>query len=156
MSIPTQIERLLAANQIQKVEMPDQGVATLWEKAVLSLRDARNASNSLDSRYVIGYQALLQMATAVLAAAGYRTIGTQGHHANTFYAVSALGIDGLESLGRRMDDIRRTRAQTAYGASSPRAGDLEQLFALIRSVFPPARAWLAARRPGARLVAFDG
>ncbi len=64
----------------------------LWEKALRSSRDARNTANSADNQYVLGYQALLQMGTAILAAAGYRTRGAQGHHANTFYAVAGLGI----------------------------------------------------------------
>ncbi len=152
MSVPTQIQRLLDARQLQEVRAPDEDVALLWEKAVASARDARNASLSVDGRYALGYLALLQMATAVLAAAGYRTRGAQGHHAATFYAVSVLDIDGLESLGQRTDALRATRAQSAYGTLSPAPGELDVLLRLLRTTLPVARAWLLAARPRVRLA----
>jgi hypothetical protein len=51
---------------------------------------------------VLGYQALLQVGTAILAVAGYRTRGAQGHHANSFCAVAGIGIPGLEEIDVRV------------------------------------------------------
>ncbi|HEX2206170.1 MAG TPA: hypothetical protein VHG93_00695 [Longimicrobium sp.] len=93
MSIPPRIQQLLEGRHLQEAETADAHVAALWQKALASARDARNSTTSPDNRYVLGYQALLQMGTAVLACAGFRTRGAQGHHATTFYAVAALGIE---------------------------------------------------------------
>jgi hypothetical protein len=85
MNTSRRIEQLLEGRKLQELEVQDADVAALWQKALGSVRDARNAA-ALDNQYVLGYQALLQMGTAVLACAGYRTRGAQGHHATTFYA----------------------------------------------------------------------
>jgi hypothetical protein len=146
------LHRFLLARSIEEHHASDADVASLWEKAVQSSRDARTPTIALDNRYVLGYQALLQMGTAILAAAGYRTRGAQGHHANTFMAVSALGIDGLKSIDLRVNAIRRKRAQSAYEPSSPSLHPLESLLELVDSTPPLARAWLAVRRPNARMA----
>jgi hypothetical protein len=124
-------------------------VVALWEKALRSSRDARNAANSPDNQYVLGYQALLQMGTAILAAAGYRTRGAQGHHANTFYAVAGLGIAGLEEIDVRVEGIRRMRKLSAYEPGTPSAEQLRRLHELVKEALPLAQAWLVAQRPSA-------
>ena len=152
MSVPHRIQRLLDGAQLQEVQGTDEDVAALWEKSVASARDARNAAVSPDNQYVLGYQALLQMGTAVLAAAGYRTRGSQGHHANTFYAVGALGIRGLEEIDIRTERIRKMRKLSAYEPGSPTPEQLADLQELLDSTLPAARMWLAAARPDARLA----
>lgn len=122
MTIPSKIQRLLDSRQLEAIMAPDADVAALWEKAVASARDARRESLSPDNQYVLGYQAPLQMGTAILTAAGYRTRGTQGHHANTFYAVAALGIDGLKEIDVRTERIRQMRKLSAYEPGSPNSG----------------------------------
>lgn len=97
MSTPRRIQQLLEGRQLEEFPTPDSDVAALWQKATASARDARNSTNSPDNQYVLGYQALLQMGTAVLAYAGYRTRGAQGHRATTFFAVAALQIGGLSA-----------------------------------------------------------
>lgn len=82
MTLPLKIQRLLDGGQLEALTRTDSEVVALWEKAVRSSRDARNAANSADNQYVLGYQALLQMGTAILAAAGYRTRGAQGARRN--------------------------------------------------------------------------
>jgi hypothetical protein len=77
-TIPIRIQRLLDDRALETIQASDADVAALWEKAVRSAQDSRNVQNSVDNQYVLGYQALLQMGTAILAAAGYRTRGGQG------------------------------------------------------------------------------
>lgn len=72
------LQRFLVARSIEEHEASDADIASLWEKAVRSSRDARNPALGLDNRYVLGYQALLQMGTAILAAVGYRTRERRG------------------------------------------------------------------------------
>ncbi|HYR06974.1 MAG TPA: hypothetical protein VEQ60_04385 [Longimicrobium sp.] len=147
MSTPQRIQQLLDSRHLEEFPAPDPDVVGLWQKAVTSARDARNSTNSLDNQYVLGYQALLQMGTAVLACAGYRTRGAQGHHATTFYAVAALGIDGLEDIDIRTNQIRKMRKVSAYEPGSPTPGQINALFELLDAVMPHAQRWLAAQRP---------
>lgn len=129
------------------MESSDANVAALWQKALASARDARNGTTAPDNQYVLGYQALLQMGTALLACAGYRTRGAQGHHATTFYAVAALGIEGLEEINIRSDRVREMRKVSAYEPGSPTPGQIAALFELMDALMPPAHRWLAAQRP---------
>jgi hypothetical protein len=147
MSTPQRIQQLLEGRQLEEFPTSDPDVAALWQKALTSARDARNSTNSLDNQYVLGYQALLQMGTALIACAGYRTRGAQGHHASTFYAVAALGIDGLKEIDIRTNQIRKMRKVSAYEPGSPTPGQIGALFELLDAVMPYAQRWLAAQRP---------
>jgi hypothetical protein len=149
MSTPQRIQQMIEARRLEERASPDVDVATLWQKAVTSARDARNSTNSPDNQYVLGYQALLQMGTAVLACAGYRTRGAQGHHATTFFAVAALRIEGLEEIEIHTDRIREMRKVSAYEPGSPTPGQINALFALMDEVMPCAQRWLDAQRPAA-------
>jgi hypothetical protein len=151
-TVPPKIQRLLDGRLLELIEAPDADVAALWQKAVASARDARREGVSPDNQYVLGYQALLQMATAILAAAGYRTRGPQGHHANTFYAVAAFGIEGLEEIDVRTERIRQMRKLSAYEPGSPTPEQIRRLRDLLEVSFPAARQWLKAVRPNAQLV----
>ena len=152
MTIPTRIQRLLDDRVLETIQAPDADVAALWDKAARSAQDSRIAQNSPDNQYVLGYQALLQMGTAILAAAGYRTRGAQGHHANTFYAVAALAITGLEELDIGAEQIRQKRKLSAYLPGSPTDEQIDQLRKLLDSSLPAARLWLIAARPQARFT----
>lgn len=155
MTVPAKLQRLLDSRQLETIEVSDADVAALWQKAVASARDAQSEGISPDNQYVLGYQALLQMATAILAAAGYRTRGTQGHHANTFYAVAALGIDTLNDIDVRSERIRQMRKLSAYEPRSPTAEQISRLRELLAGSLPAARKWLSATRPHAVLVRPD-
>lgn len=149
MTIPQRIQQLLEGRHLEESPTPDAHVAALWQKALASARDARHGTTSLDNQYVLGYQALLQMGTAVLACAGYRTRGAQGHHVTTFYAVAALGIDGLTQIDIRTDRVRKLRKVSAYEAGSPTVEQISGLNALLDEMMPHAQRWLAAERPSA-------
>lgn len=153
MTVPLKIQRLLDGGQLELLPRTDAEVVALWDKALRSSRDARNPANSSDNQYVLAYQALLQMGTAILAAAGYRTRGAQGHHANTFYAVAGLGIPGLEEIDVRVEGIRRMRKLSAYEPGSPSAEQLKRLHELVTAALPPSRLWLVAQRPSAHFAA---
>ena len=155
MTVPAKIQRLLDGRQLETIETSDADVAALWQKAVASARDAQSEGLSPDNQYVLGYQALLQMATAIIAAAGYRVRGAQGHHANTFYTVSALEIEGLIDLDVRTERIRQMRKLSAYEPGSPRPEQIRQLRDLLQASFPVAHRWLSATRSTAQLARIE-
>lgn len=147
MSTPDRVQRMVEAGHLQENPTDDDDVAAMWQKAITSAGNARIPANSPDNQYVLGYQALLQMCTAILACAGYRTRGAQGHHANTFYAVGSLQIAGLEEINIQMERIRQMRKVSAYEPGSPSPQQLARLFELTDAVMPHAQRWLAAQRP---------
>jgi len=151
-TIPPKIQRLLDDRALEKIQVSDGDLTALWEKAVRSSQDSRNTQNSPDNQYVLGYQALLQMGTAIIAAAGYRTRGAQAHHANTFYTVAALTIAGLEELDIRAERIRQMRKLSAYLPGSPSPEQINQLRDLLDSSLPAARQWLVGVRPRAQFT----
>jgi hypothetical protein len=155
MSTPYRIQRLLQAGHLDEADTSSGDLAALWQKAVTSARDARNPTTSPDNRYVLGYQALLQMSTAVLACAGYRTRGAQGHHANTFYAVAALDIPGLEEINISTERIRLMRKVSAYEAGSPAPEQLVRLNELLDDVMPRAHEWLVEQRRGVTFASYE-
>lgn len=155
MSTPKRIQQLLDSRRLEELASRDADVVALWQKAVGSARDARSGTTSPDNQYVLGYQALLQMATALLACAGYRTRGAQGHHATTFHAVAALGIDGLDEIDIETDHIRQMRKVSAYEPGSPSPAQLTRLFALTDAIMPVAQRWLAEQRPEARFTPYE-
>jgi hypothetical protein len=156
MSTPRRIQQLIESRQLQEMENSDANVSALWQKALASARDARNGTTAPDNQYVLGYQALLQMGTALLACAGYRTRGAQGHHATTFYAVAALGIEGLEDINIRSDRIREMRKVSAYEPGSPTVEQITGLNALLDELMPHAQRWLAAQRPAVSFSEYHG
>lgn len=156
MSTPQRVQQMIEARRLEERASRDADVAALWHKALASARDARNSTNSPDNQYVLGYQALLQMGTALLACAGYRTRGAQGHHATTFHAAAALGIEGMEDIEIRTDRIREMRKMSAYEAGSPSRAQIDALFNLLDEVMPHAQRWLATQRPAASFPEYRG
>jgi hypothetical protein len=155
MSTPYRIERMLERGLLEQVAATDPEVSALWRKALASARDSRNEANAPDNRYVLGYQALLQAATAVLSCAGYRTRGAQGHHANTFHALAGLGIPGLEDVDIRSERIRKMRKLSAYEPESPAPEQIHALRRLLDEVMPPAHGWLAEQRPAVSFPSYS-
>ena len=71
------------------------------------LKDASVKDVSPDRRFATAYNAILQLATIVIRASGYRVRG-EGHHRTTFIALRALMTD-LEEKGWRYFDACRQR-----------------------------------------------
>lgn len=106
MSVPPRIQRLIDGRQLETVDPDPTAIVALWTKALASAADSRRGL-SPDNAVSLGYQAAFQAASAVLEAAGYRTKGgTLAHHFNTFYAVSGLGLPGLEGVDIESERIR--------------------------------------------------
>lgn len=100
------------------------------------------------TRHALWYQALLQAASAVLMLAGYRPRGAgPGHHHDLFYAVSGLGIPGLEDIAIRTERVRKQRSRSVYEPDFSTEADLGDVYGLQDALLPPIRRWLEASRP---------
>lgn len=87
-------------------------VLELLAVADRDLKDCRAEGLSTDWRFNIAYNALLQSATAALAAAGYR-VERESHHYRVLQSLSlTLGLD--DTALRQLDAFRKKRNLTGY------------------------------------------
>jgi hypothetical protein len=110
-----------------------QEISDLLALADRDLKDCQAAGLSADWRFNIAYNAMLQAATAALAAAGYRA-SRDSHH---YRILQSLGLTvGVppETL-RCLDTFRKKRNLTGYerlGAVSDR--EVEEIVETVRTV----------------------
>lgn len=85
------------------------------------LKDAAVTAISYDRRFATAYQAVLQLATVVLAASGFRTTGT-GHHWATIRVLPELLGPEVQDLADYFDQCRSKRNLSDYD----RAGEISR------------------------------
>jgi hypothetical protein len=93
-------------------ETSRQEIAELLAVADRNLADSRVAGLSADGRFYFSYSAALQVATAALAATGYRA-SREAHHFRTLQTL-AYTIDADASLIEQMDHFRKKRNVAGY------------------------------------------
>jgi hypothetical protein len=94
------------------------------------LKDSKNASNSLVSRFDLAFESLLQVAVLALRANGYRTDSQAGDQQLAIQTLpKSVGIDAAEV--RTLEEYRKKRSAGLYGADySPTE---EEVKSVIRS-----------------------
>jgi hypothetical protein len=141
------IQVMVESRQLEKLPAHDAEVIGMWAKAVRSFRSSLLPELDRDASFTLAYQAALQLATALVRAAGYRTRG-EAHHHHTFAAVAALGLGDLSDAARDLNVIRQHRHSAIYdweGATSEQ--DLATVRASTLRFFAAGRTWLASARP---------
>ena len=123
-----------------------QEIADLLAIADRDLRESRTAGLSTDWKFNIAYNALLQAATAALAAAGYRA-GRDAHHYRTLQSL-AFTVGASTDLLRQVDAFRKKRNLAGYeriGAVSDQ--EVVELQAAAASVRRMVEDWIRANHP---------
>lgn len=107
------LKNLLAEGRIRSYQTTAREIQDLFRVVKRDLEDASIGQLSTDRRFATAYNAILQLATIVLYASGYRTAGA-GHHWTTFQALT--GIEGIGGQGRAdyFDSCRIKRNLTDY------------------------------------------
>src|SRR2546427_4985380 len=131
------LENLVRAKQVN-AEAPDEAeIANLVSRAETFLRDARNAGNSVESRFTLAYNAAHALALAALRAAGYRP--SSAGHRRIVFQVLEFTAGASKKLARALGQYHDRRNKVEYEASTPstlEAEDLtklaEELRALVR------------------------
>jgi hypothetical protein len=119
---------------------------------VRSYEDSRKGL-SPDSAVTLCYQAGLQVATAIVRAAGYRVRSSAaGHHRLTFEALRALEIADLSPLAREINTLRRERHHAVYDwDDDPEDGsagmNLEALTSVVERLLASGHRWLREELP---------
>jgi hypothetical protein len=113
--VNTTIQSHLAARRLEERAADDAEVLGFWRKALQAYGDARNASASLENRFLRAYDAGRIAALAIVRAAGYRAKGSESHHFVTFdVARSLVGDVGLASALNEMNGLRTLRHTVEY------------------------------------------
>lgn len=136
----------LRSGWLKNHETSRQEIADLFAVADRDLADCASKGLSPDWKLNIAYNAALQMATAALAASGYRADRT-AHHFRTIQSL-ALTIRADASLVRQLDQFRKKRNLGAYeraGAVSDR--EASEIAELAKKLRTEVRNWLQARHP---------
>ncbi len=122
-------------------------IAELLGIADRDLADCQAAELSPDWRLGIAYNAALQMATAALAAVGYRA-AREAHHYRVIQSLT-LTIGAKSSLVRQLHQFRKKRNISDYeraGAVSDQ--EAKEMLALAKALRHSVERWLRRNHPG--------
>lgn len=121
-------------------------IADLFGVADRDLKDCRTAELSADWRLNIAYNAALQLATAALAASGYRAV-REAHHYRTIQSLAhTIGADS--SVVIQFDLFRKKRNISDYeraGAVSDQ--EAKEMESFARKLRADVEKWLHAKHP---------
>jgi uncharacterized protein (UPF0332 family) len=86
----------------------------LVERATDSLKDAKNNTNSVATRFNAAYSAAFCLARVALEACGYRIAGSEGHRVTVFQNL-ANTLEWKAEKWRPLEDTHRLRNRFDYG-----------------------------------------
>jgi hypothetical protein len=121
-------------------------ISELFGIADRDLKDCSTAGLSSDWKLNIAYNGALQLATAALAASGYRA-GREAHHYRVIQSLS-LTIGADKMLVIRFDAFRKKRNVADYdraGTASER--EAEEMVALAEELYGLIRTWFQKYHP---------
>ena len=121
----------LVGRGLEKAPTNKAEISRYLAKIRRKLEDSRKSSISLDSRFDIAFEALLQIALAALRVNGYRTTTEAGHQQLALQLLpKSIGIEPAEI--RTLDEYRKKRSIGLYEADfDPSESEVK---AVIRSV----------------------
>lgn len=97
------------------MQAPDtETLQGLVERAADSLKDAKNKTNSVATRFNAAYSSAFCLARVALEACGYRLAGAEGHRVTVFQNL-ANTLDWKPEQWRPLEDTHRLRNRFDYG-----------------------------------------
>lgn len=138
---------LVSENRLHSHRASARETGNLLAKAERDLSDAHVTATSLDGRFMAAYRAALSLATAALAATGYRTSG-QAHHVTVFQALPLAMGEDLRELSQYFDTCRQKRNRALYDeAGLATEGDVEEITEAAEALDTQVRDWLSENHP---------
>jgi len=137
----------LIGRGLQQETASAQEIRRLLDKAATKLEDAGSPAISLDSRFDLAYEALLQIGLAALRANHVRPDSRGGHHVLALQTLNS-SIGYPRDKLRLLDEYRRQRAIGLYdGSFVPTKAEVEELIATAIDLKSYFETWLARERP---------
>lgn len=142
------LQRWVESGALRPHRSSRREIADLLAVVDRDLKDAHAMDVSDDRRFAIAYSAVLGLANAVLAAAGYRAIARRGHHAVALQALPEVMGEGVRDLAVYFDSCRVLRNTSDYDrAGVVSSGDVEELTQEAEAFRGQVLDWLAATHP---------
>jgi hypothetical protein len=137
----------LASHWLDEHVTNAEEIANLLALADRDLLDARSAGLSVDWRFNIAYNAVLQLAGAALAASGYRVVRSVPHHHRTIQSL-AHTIGANDNTIRLLDRFRKKRNVAEYDAVGTISDqEATEILALAQSLRRLVLDWLRDNHP---------
>ena len=136
----------LVGKGLEKAETDADEVARYLTMIESKLKDRKNSSISLVSRFDLAFESLLQAAVLSLRANGYRTTSQAGHQQLAIQTLpKSIGLDAAEV--RTLEEYRRKRSAGLYEADySPTEEEVKSVIKSADTVLRKARDWIKANR----------
>ena len=107
------------------------------------LEDAAIDGLSHDRRFATAYNAALQLATMVIACAGYRVSSKQGHHENTFVGLELAMGPPVAKLAKYFNTCRKKRNLVDYNlANVVTETELRELLTMTKEFKELVEDWI--------------
>lgn len=137
----------LIGKGLQREPTSAEEIRRFLGKISTKLTDAGKDSISLDSRFDLAYEALLQIGLAALRANSLRPDSRGGHHVLALQTLhTSIGYP-REKL-RLLDEFRRQRATGLYdGSFVPTQAELDELRATATELKAHLETWLIKHHP---------
>lgn len=138
----------LVGKGLERAETDAAEVRRYLDKIGRKLEDAKRASNHLDTRFDIAFEALLQIAICALRVNGYRTTAAAGHQQVAIQLLpKSIGIDA--GAIRTLDEYRKKRSLGLYQADfDPSEKEVEAVTHAVERLRGELNAWIRKNRPG--------
>jgi uncharacterized protein (UPF0332 family) len=108
------LKQLLDQGKLRPHKTSKKEINNLLGLAKRDITDAKAHGISVDRRFAIAYNAILQLATILLYCKGYKPEGI-GHHFTVFQAMKEIMGTGYYKLADYFDSCRAKRNITDYG-----------------------------------------
>lgn len=141
------LHRWLSERRLRKHQSSPEEIRDLLRVVERDIADSALKSLSADRRFAIAYNAVLQLATAVLRASGYRTAGGR-HHWITFQALPHIMGDSEQDRADYFDSCRRKRNIADYDAAGEIAdSEVQELCDEAKVFGRVVQDWLRSNHP---------
>jgi hypothetical protein len=137
----------LIGRGLQQEPTDAREIARYLAKIAIKIADSRAGPISLDSRFDIAYEAVLQSGLCALRANGLRPDSRGGHHILALQTLdSTIGFP-KEKI-RLIDTFRKQRGAGLYdGSFAPSEAELAALLAIAAELQAHLEQWLKANHP---------
>ena len=122
-------------------------VARMLAAVERNLADARLAALSAETRFDVGYKAIMQLAMLALYANGYRTLTSRpGHHQTAIQSLTLTVALAPEQV-RVLDALRTQRNRADYLGDLVPDSTVNECVASATALNAHVRAWLQSNKP---------
>ncbi len=137
----------LVGRGLEKAQTDAPEISRYLAKIRRKLADSRKTNISLDSRFDIAFEALLQIALAALRCNGYRTTTEAGHQRLAIQLLpKSIGIEPGEI--RTLDEYRKKRSLGLYEADfDPSASEVKAVIDTVEHLLEKLTRHIKATRP---------